>query len=246
MIKEYTPILIPLSDTYDRSEGLSKIQIVNVPYIRKLASYKLFPLFISPDMPELAQEHLIRISRGLLIPGGDDVNPRSYGRDAHADTKPTSHERDMWEVNLYHTIKQSGRPILGICRGLQIINVAEGGTLTQDISKTYGDTVSHGQGEVRHYKFLPEYIHPISIASNTKLASILGDPLEPIEITSGHHNAIEVLGKNLHISAHSTDGLPEAIESTDDSFIFGTQGHPEVVNLLDPLWQAFANAALSS
>lgn len=159
-----------------------------------------------------------RIVDGLLFVGGEDVHPELYGEAIDPLCKPQFPRRDQFEARLMHAAFQRQLPILGICRGLQIMNVAFGGSLYQDLSYQPGAGNHSQQGEL---DFATR--HPVTVVAGTLLQRILG--ATQIETNTAHHQAIKRLGEGLRVSARTADGVIEAVES--DGFTVGVQWHPE-------------------
>lgn len=154
---------------------------------------------------------------GLMLAGGNDLDPSSYGADQHAETQDPQVERDKGELALLSGALERDMPILAICRGLQVMNVARGGSLIQHLPE-HLDSTSHRVvvGEFSE--------HPVTIAPDSLLAGILG-PTAPVK--SHHHQAADSIGVGLTPVAWSTDGTIEALEDPDRSFALGVQWHPE-------------------
>ncbi|MDD5434046.1 MAG: gamma-glutamyl-gamma-aminobutyrate hydrolase family protein [Nitrospira sp.] len=154
---------------------------------------------------------------GFLFSGGDDIRPGYYGEEALFNLEVSPDERTDFELNLLKEILILKKPVLGICLGVQLINVAFGGSLYQDICSQISNPLNHRSP------------HSVSIKENTLLHRILGipGPSGDIVIQSGHHQAVKVVGKGLVVSAVSSDGVIEAIESPDYPFLAGVQWHPE-------------------
>ena len=165
----------------------------------------------------------------LLIGGGGDVNPARYGR-VRIDngTVEVDPERDALDFRLFEDARRAGVPVFGICRGLQVVNVAFGGTLVQDIPSERPSAVVHQRA--RDEKTRRD--HAVVVTARTLLAAIAG-PGDP-SVNSRHHQAIEGVGRGLAVTAVAPDGLAEAIEAPGDPWLLGVQWHPE--NLLgDPV-----------
>ncbi|MCP3721001.1 gamma-glutamyl-gamma-aminobutyrate hydrolase family protein [Paraburkholderia sp. CNPSo 3281] len=156
---------------------------------------------------------------GILLLGGSDVDPAKYGQevDAQAGVYGLIPDADDFEIALVRKSIGLGLPLLGICRGMQVLNVALGGTLLQDI----------GLGTMHNLPgFNAEMVsHPVRLAANTKLSSIY--ETEEIVIRSGHHQAVRTVGTGLHVCATASDGTVEAIELAGESWTVGVQWHPE-------------------
>lgn len=184
---------------------------------------------------ELAHSYC-QIVDGILISGGEDINPELYGEQIHPLTKPKMPRRDHFEVALIRSAYALRKPILGICRGLQIMNVAFGGSLYQDIS-LYNPESDHSQdGE---FDFSTR--HPVRIEDSTLLHRLVGRSL--IETNTAHHQAINRLGDGLKVSARSEDGIIEAIEA--DGFTLAVQWHPEAWDQ-DPVSKAIFSGLVSA
>lgn len=196
------------------------------------------PVVIAPLAPA-AGETLLRRLDGLLLSGGPDLHPVAYGCEPHEQLGPTEPEVDAFELSLYRSAMALGVPVLGVCRGAQVMNVAEGGTLHQHIPDAYGSQVNHRQPE-------PGWMctHAVDPLADSQLSSIVG--AGTLMVNSFHHQAIDQLAPGLRPTAHSADGLIEAIERPGDVFCLGVQWHAEsLVGEPQQLWllQAFVAAA---
>ena len=162
---------------------------------------------------------------GVVIGGGDDVDPVRYGREilegANVDV---DHGRDAVDFPVFEEAWRSNVPVLGICRGLQVVNVARGGTLVQDLSLERPSDVAH-----RLPKRQNERDHPVRVESGTRLGRIAG--ASEIAVNSRHHQAIERPADSFVVAATAPDGVIEAIEATDGRWLLAVQWHPE--NLTD-------------
>lgn len=181
------------------------------------------PIIIPINDATFAKEY-IQLIDGLLLTGGQDVTPMLYGEEPRKVIGPTSPERDKCEVALVKEAIRQKKPILGICRGLQLINVVLGGSLLQDLSEDESITIQHVQ------RSQPEFsTHSIKVKSGTHIAEIIDNNSY---VNSIHHQAIKELGKGLTVSAWSPDNVIEAIEVVDDNqSIIGIQWHPELTFL---------------
>lgn len=153
---------------------------------------------------------------GLLFSGGGDVDPYLYAQAADKNLGQVSPRRDGFEIQLARMALAVGKPALGICRGCQILNIAAGGTLVQDIKSNY----LHDQKAPRDYP-----IHDILIESDSLLESIM--QTDRIRVNSFHHQAVDKTGDGIVICAFAGDGIAEAVESRTGSFYLGVQWHPE-------------------
>lgn len=165
---------------------------------------------------------------GLLLPGGADIEPSLYGRAREEKCGKPNVLRDKYEFQIYNAFVKTNKPILCICRGVQLLNVANGGTLYQDIADIK---------KCSHSDFLKRAkpIHNVTVAENTKLYEILGKT--SVGVNSLHHQAVENVGENLIVSAVSEDGFVEAVELKNHPFCIGVQWHPEHMSRNDMLAQ---------
>ena len=193
----------------------------------------LFPS-IDVHLDDLAR--LLDLVDGLFLPGGRDLDASLYGSEAHPSNDPPLRVRDELEIALTRLARERGMPVLGACRGMQVINVALGGTLEQHLGDRL-DLTPHRDVYGTHTS------HPVVIAQDTLLSGITHE-LE-FDISSHHHQGVDQLGEGLIAAARAPDGVIEAIEATDGAFCLGVQWHPE--ERLDPegiaLIRAFIAAA---
>lgn len=159
---------------------------------------------------------------GVLFSGGDDVNPATYGEEqiwACGDIVPV---RDDFEIKLLRTLleKYPEKPILGICRGTQVINVAMGGTLYQDLKSQVPGCIRHQQQQLSRYGS-----HAANIEEGSKLAEIFQGT--QVMVNSFHHQAVKEIGKGLVVTARASDGVVEAFEKPDHPYLVAVQWHPE-------------------
>ncbi|OAR27129.1 gamma-glutamyl-gamma-aminobutyrate hydrolase [Streptomyces sp. ERV7] len=166
---------------------------------------------LPPDDPETAAEVVARLD-GVVIAGGPDVEPLRYGAARDARTGPPAPERDAWETALIEAALAAGTPLLGICRGMQLLNVALGGTLVQHLDGHTG-----GHGVVGR--------HTVRPVPGTRYAEI-----EPYEasVPTYHHQAVDRLADGLVVSARAEDGTAEAVELPGGAWVLGVQWHPEL------------------
>lgn len=161
----------------------------------------------------------------LLLPGGADVHPRHYGQEPDPRVRETlefDEARDEFELEVIRRALDRGVPVLGICRGMQILNVALGGSLLQDLSLLGIDRAVHNQ---RNRLEPWEPAHPIRIVPGSRLHKLLG--AVELGVNSFHHQAVERPAEGLQVAARSPDGVVEAVECSDHRFLAGVQWHPE-------------------
>lgn len=176
---------------------------------------------------------------GLLLPGGADVEPRRYGAVARGDCKLTlMPELDEVELTLARWAIADGLPMLGICRGIQVLNVACGGTLWQDLHVDGATTESH-DGEERD-----ALVHALDVEPGSLLARTIGRT--QVRVNSLHHQAIRELGGELRAVATSADGLVEGVELPTRDFVLGIQCHPEELSKKEPWAQALFNGLVAA
>jgi gamma-glutamyl-gamma-aminobutyrate hydrolase PuuD len=165
---------------------------------------------------------------GLVLQGGADVAPETYGEAPLNPEWAGDRVRDVYEMELLHEFVEAGKPVLGICRGAQVINVAHGGTLYQDIKTLKPDSFEHRSE--RHYD---ANTHDIVIVPDTALARLYPGQLAA-RVNSIHHQAVKDLGRDLLVEARSApDQMIEAIRWTGKGYVFGVQWHPEFLNPAD-------------
>ncbi len=190
------------------------------------------------DDPAAWEEMLGRID-GLLLSGGDDVGPALYGEEKLLCCGDVSPLRDATEMGLCRLALEKDMPMLCICRGIQVLNVALGGTLYQDIGEQYGKQLPHPRFDIPRDK-----AHQVSVQPGTRLRQITG--LDSFGVNSRHHQAIKDLAPGLVCSARAEDGLMEAVELPGKKFVVGVQWHPESLQDRYPeakaLFTAFAEA----
>ncbi|MCR6713377.1 MAG: gamma-glutamyl-gamma-aminobutyrate hydrolase family protein [Demequina sp.] len=184
-----------------------------------------------PPTPDAVAGVLSSID-GLYLAGGYDVDPATYGAEPHAETDEPRRDRDAWEAALFDGACGLGLPVLGVCRGAQLINVARGGTLVQHLPDRLGHTGYQGGDAV--YRRVG-----VTVSEGSLLATM--HPRER-EVPMYHHQAIDRLGSGLTVSAVSIDGVIEAVEDPSLAFCVAVQFHPERDDLTG-IWDAFVAAA---
>ncbi len=177
----------------------------------------------------------------LLLSGGSDVDPALYGRPPHPKLGRVIRERDEFELALCREALRRDLPILAICRGQQVLNVATGGTLTQDLPSDVGSMVDHDPKGQRW-----QVAHEVKVVAGTVLREILGR--ETVPVNSFHHQAVDDLGEGVVVSARAGDDVVEAIEMPGHRFVVGVQWHPESFwgrpeSSFSPLFEALTSAA---
>ena len=192
--------------------GNKPIQIyMKTKYIASLRRAGAKICWVSMKDPNL--EKIVRSCDGLLLPGGDDIDPSRYGQVRSEKCGVSSQLRDEAEWRMLEAFLPTGKPILGICRGIQFMNVYFGGTLHQDIPNHF-DFKSRAKG-----------CHNVNLIPGTKIAGLLNSPT--IFVNSLHHQAADTIAPDLIVSAVSEDGTVEALEHSQHPFCIGFQWHPE-------------------
>ncbi len=158
---------------------------------------------------------------GLLLPGGEDINPLLYGDEPVKEVTYMNGSKDSFEIQLVKKMFMESKPIFGICRGAQVINVAFGGTLIQDIPSQSDSKISHRQSS----QIFGEPTHTVKIKQNSLMNELLGDT---VLVNSVHHQAIDSLADGFSSSAHALDGIVEAIEHKN-KLCYAVQWHPEAM-----------------
>lgn len=177
------------------------------------------PLVLPPVLGPVHEA--LEVIDGLILPGGGDIHPEHYGGDEHEANYGICHERDHFELVLARAaLERPNLPILCVCRGMQLLNVALGGDLIVHIPDVFGTKVIHRTADVQA---LP---HPVEIAPGSHVARVYGTTTA--EVQSVHHQAVGRLGEGLRAVAWAADGVVEAIESGRHDFVVGVQWHPEL------------------
>ncbi len=205
---------------------------VAITECRKLDDYKHAvlnaPSTIRVVSPTMTIAEALDGIDGLLLTGGDDVAPGRYGEEVHPAVIVVAPERDDFEIALIKEARARQLPILAICRGMQVLNVAYGGTLVQDIPTQVPGALDHGMKVPPHKAFDPS--HEIWIEKDSLLAGLMKDRLaggDSLEVNSRHHQAVNKLAPGFRVVATAPDGIIEAIEDPGARFCLGVQWHPE-------------------
>jgi putative glutamine amidotransferase len=197
-----------------------EVAFAPLSYVEAVQRAGALPLVLPPDdsAAEAPDDLLDRVD-GLILAGGADIDPATYGAAPHPSTGETRPDRDRFELALVHRALERGIPVLGICRGGQMLNVALGGTLHQHLPEVVGDD---------HHLETPGVFaeHEVELEPDSLVARAAGDTR--ITVKSHHHQAVDELGEGLRGTGHALpDGITEAIESTEHDFALGVLWHPE-------------------
>jgi len=198
------------------SDFYAKLHYRNIDVISKAGGLPI----ILPSTGEECEEYLA-ILDGIYFSGGIDINPMFFGEDPICGVESTNIERDRFEIELYKKAVRMDLPMLGVCRGMQVINVAAGGTIYQDLSAQLPNSICHNQDGSP----LSDYFHKILIEENSKLYNIHKN--KEIYTNTFHHQAVKDVAPGFKITAKTKDGVIEAIESINNRYILAVQWHPE-------------------
>ncbi|MGN6188160.1 MAG: gamma-glutamyl-gamma-aminobutyrate hydrolase family protein, partial [Conexibacter sp.] len=175
---------------------------------------------VVPPLREDAIEDFLDAVDGLVLSGGPDIDPAAYGQPPHPCLGPTEPRLDAFELALAQAADRRGTPILAICRGAQLLNVARGGTLIQHLPDVVGDAIQHRQREPAD-----ALTHAVEVEADSRLAQLLG--WTEGRVNSFHHQAVDALGRDLRVSARAPDGVIEAFELPEHPFAIAVQWHAE-------------------
>lgn len=195
---------------------------VNCTYLDWVTREGGAPLML-PNVDPDAATAMLDACDALLLTGGDDVAPLLYGREPERQMGQVDAPRDEFELPLARLALERGMPILGICRGIQLLNVAAGGTLRQDLASDPAATVQHRMKTAGG----PAVHHSIDIVPGSRLHTLVGH--ERMAVNSYHHQAVDDVADGFQATATSADGVIEALEPIDDRNILAVQWHPEVM-----------------
>ncbi len=220
-----TPNLKEDTQTSGAQRPLGRFLRADLDYLEGVAEAGGVPVVLPPVAGIRGVETLLERINGLLLTGGTDLNPGYYGEDPDPALGTTIPERDAFEMALVEGALRRGLPIFGICRGMQVLNVALGGTLYQDLPSQLG------AGVLGHWQRAPKWYsaHEVEVREGSWIAEVTDR--RSIEVNSYHHQGIKDLAYGLVVSARSSDGLVEAVESCDFSerWIVGVQWHAEAM-----------------
>jgi putative glutamine amidotransferase len=191
---------------------------LGLTYLEAIQRTGGLPVVVPPLPVDSIDAFLDRVD-GVCLSGGPDIDPETYGEDPHPRLGPTERSLDDFELALARAADERDMPVLAICRGAQVVNVARGGTLHQHLPDIVGETLEHRQEVAAR-----EVTHPVTVARHSLVGSILG---QWVHVNSFHHQAVRDLGSGLTVTATAPDGTVEAFEASDRSFLVGVQWHAE-------------------
>jgi putative glutamine amidotransferase len=213
-------------------------------YVRAAAAGGGAPVILPPYLERPLLRAAFEVIDGLILSGGGDIHPSSFEEEDQGLLWRVDEKRDQAELSLARWALTDDLPVLAICRGIQVLNVASGGTLTQDIPTCVPNALSHSCVAGRP---LPKIAHTVNVAPDTRLASLIG--AGQVDVNSAHHQAADVVGDDLVVTARAPDGVIEGLEAADHRFCIGVQWHPEVMvehtSLMRRLFEGLIEAAQS-
>lgn len=216
--------------------GLSENrQFVTNSYVQAVRYSGGLPLIIPLVKSNIAIKEYISLCDGFLFCGGGDITPLLFGQEPVDKLGETNITLDIFQLRFMRHVLLSGKPVLAICRGMQLLNVACNGTICQDISLKQKDYINHMQQSSSR----KDISHKVIMKSGTLLHRLIG---KIVYTNSYHHQTIDLLGKGLIASAHTSDGLIEGIEQTDSPFAVGVQWHPEAMYRSTPAMRKLFSA----
>lgn len=242
------PVIGIVTQTQEPIPGQTPVAwIMGQTYIRVLTRCGAVPWLIPlvADDEQTMGEIYSRLD-GIFLTGGVDVEPSAYGEDRHQLCGRTDSARDEAELWMVRKAKDDRKPVLGVCRGFQVMNVASGGTLYQDVGEFYPNAIKHDYFPSHKNTYARDFLaHDAQVESNTTLRDLLG--ATDVTINSMHHQGIQRLGDDLKATAFAPDGLVEALESDTGGYYVGVQWHPEELAATDVgmrrLFEEFLSAA---
>lgn len=200
-------------------DGVPRVRL-NEAYVHAVRAAGLIPLVV-PPLDADAAEGILAAVHGLVLTGGEDVEPSMYGMARGDRTGPAQETRDRCEIALVRGARQRRLPTLAICRGMQVVNVAFGGTLVQDIPSECRGTLEHDRADDRDAR-----VHEVHVEPDSQLARALG--ASHLGVNSSHHQALARVAPGLRVTARAPDGVIEGAEWTSDAWwMLAVQWHPE-------------------
>ncbi len=230
---------------------LSNMPLIGITHCRKIEDYRQAILHAGGEVrvlePSMDIEEALAGVGGVLLSGGEDVDPGRYGEAVHPTVVDVEAARDKFEIALVHAARARQLPVLAICRGVQLLNVAYGGTLVQDIPSQLSGAIDHRLAVPPHEAY--ELAHEIWIENDTILGRLMSDRLidaDACDVNSRHHQAVKGVATGFQVSATAPDGVIEAIEDPAATFCVGVQWHPENfwrTGEFRPLFEGFVKAS---
>jgi putative glutamine amidotransferase len=199
---------------------------IGAAYLEAIQAAGGIPVVLPPQLDRASLGGLMAHVQALVLTGGGDVDPARYTEARHEKTDGVSEERDTLEAAAVEMALDSGLPVLAICRGMQMLNVALGGSLHQDIPSELGTEINHAQTSGEAPRERSDLTHGVMLEEGSRLAELLGAPA--MDVNSMHHQSVKRLGRSLRAVAWAPDGVVEGVEMEGrDRFVVGVQWHPE-------------------
>lgn len=230
--------LIGVTTYNGKSPSGRPVAAVQHTYIRAVAQAGGLPILIPSILMEEDQNAIYAQLQGVLFTGGGDVSLKYFDGVDHLAINEVDENRDDTELNLLRRSVNDGKPMLAICRGVQVMNVALGGTLFTHIPDQVANSLKHDNEE------FSDIIHPVNLDETSRMAELLGETL--LEVNSLHHQALKDIASDLRVVGHAPDGVVEAVELPDHPYALGVQWHPEWLThqpVTQRLFKSFVDAA---
>ena len=241
MANDSRPVIgIPARSVVDSNNGF-RYSGIPLTYSNAVERAGGAPILIPLHLSEETLQAIYSRIDGLLLAGGVDVHPKEFGEEVEPFCGEIDTARDETELRVTRWALADGHPIFGICRGIQMLNVAAGGSLYQDIPAQLQTEQNHSYRQGDPYNLRA---HPVEFDPNSRLAQWLGTP--EIQVNSLHHQSLKQVAPGLRVIARSPDGIVEAVESEDERFLLGVQWHPELLDddtRFGKLFEAFVDSA---
>jgi putative glutamine amidotransferase len=242
------PIIgIPMQTLEAIPDELPRCWVMSQRYVYVLVSVRAVPWIIPLLDDEATLRSIYDHLDGVFLPGGVDMDPATYGEERVPGSGRVDPERDRTELTLVRWAAAERKPVLGVCRGVQVMNVAFGGTLYQDIAAQRDGSIKHDYFPTGGRYTRDQLVHDVRVVEGTQLAAALG--ATQLAVNSMHHQGIKELAPGLVVSALAPDGLIEGVEAASGQYLIGVQWHPESLVDADPrmrrLFATFIEAACS-
>jgi len=214
------PLIATTTTSYEDPSYRTPQVMLGIPYLAAVERMGGTPILVTPAHDDESIARLVDLADGLVLTGGEDVDPSCYGQEPHPKLASVNRARDRMEMRALERAMERGMPVLAICRGLQLLNVALGGTLFQDLPSQRAEGLIHEQDAP-----INERWHSARVAESSQLAQIFG--ATDLFINSFHHQGINQLAESLRPVAWAEDGLIEGVEGREHPWMIGVQWHPE-------------------
>lgn len=230
-------IPIPVQDAEKRRYTLGK------NYVRSLVACGATPILLPTSLDHAAWRDVYAEADGVLLTGGGDVEPSIFGEEKHPTTDDINLERDDIEIALARWTLEDDKPMFAICRGIQVVNVALGGSLIQDIPSQYDQRIEHRGSAIGAAR--DQVLHEVCIEPGARITEIFG--AGNVGVNSFHHQAIKAMGDGLLVTSRAQDGIIESVELPGRRYYLGVQWHPEDMTAgredMLALFQSFVDAS---